>query len=142
MVTEQTVTQRRVQLGVSALRGLEVVSSTHLMSVAQMPPRREPADDVASHRASMLPLPRPDADLVSSYRFCSLRTRRHCWEPACSSRSSADRLVNRNWAGRRCGSCSPRSKQSRKNGFPDDKARIVSENARTLKFDQSGFEDQ
>ena len=30
---------------------------------------------------------------------------------------------------------------SKKDGFPDDKARIVSENARTLKFDQSGFED-
>jgi hypothetical protein len=29
----------------------------------------------------------------------------------------------------------------KKDGFPDDKARIVSENARTLKFDQSGFED-
>ena len=32
-------------------------------------------------------------------------------------------------------------KAVRKDGFPDDKARIVSENARTLKFDQSGFED-
>jgi hypothetical protein len=30
----------------------------------------------------------------------------------------------------------------KKDGFPDDKARIVSENVRTLKFDQSGFEDQ
>ena len=29
----------------------------------------------------------------------------------------------------------------KKDGYPDDKARIVSENARTLKFDQSGFED-
>jgi predicted AAA+ superfamily ATPase len=29
----------------------------------------------------------------------------------------------------------------KKDGFPDDRARIVSENARTLKFDQSGFED-
>ncbi|MGH3292456.1 MAG: DUF499 domain-containing protein, partial [Trebonia sp.] len=28
-----------------------------------------------------------------------------------------------------------------KDGYPDDKARIVSENARTLKFEQSGFED-
>ena len=32
-------------------------------------------------------------------------------------------------------------KAVKKDGFPDDKARIVSENARTLKFDQSGFED-
>ena len=32
-------------------------------------------------------------------------------------------------------------KAVKKNGYPDDKARIVSENARTLKFDQSGFED-
>jgi hypothetical protein len=31
---------------------------------------------------------------------------------------------------------------SKKDGFPDDKTRIVSENARTLKFDQFGFEDQ
>ena len=30
---------------------------------------------------------------------------------------------------------------SKKDGYPDDKARIVSENARTLKFDQYGFED-
>ncbi|HEX3960596.1 MAG TPA: Swt1 family HEPN domain-containing protein [Trebonia sp.] len=30
----------------------------------------------------------------------------------------------------------------KKDGYPDDKARIVSENARTLKFDQSGFEDR
>ncbi len=30
---------------------------------------------------------------------------------------------------------------SKKDGFPDDKIRIVSENARTLKFDQFGFED-
>jgi hypothetical protein len=30
---------------------------------------------------------------------------------------------------------------SKKDGFPDTTARIVSENARTLKFDQSGFED-
>jgi predicted AAA+ superfamily ATPase len=30
---------------------------------------------------------------------------------------------------------------SKKDGFPDDKTRIVSENARTLKFDQYGFED-
>jgi predicted AAA+ superfamily ATPase len=30
---------------------------------------------------------------------------------------------------------------SKKDGFPDDKARIVTENARTLKFDQYGFED-
>ena len=30
---------------------------------------------------------------------------------------------------------------SKKDGYPDDKARIVTENARTLKFDQSGFED-
>jgi predicted AAA+ superfamily ATPase len=30
----------------------------------------------------------------------------------------------------------------RKDGFPDTTARIVSENARTLKFDQSGFEDR
>ena len=30
---------------------------------------------------------------------------------------------------------------STKDGFPDDKARIVTENARTLKFDQYGFED-
>jgi predicted AAA+ superfamily ATPase len=29
----------------------------------------------------------------------------------------------------------------KKDGYPDDKARIVAENARTLKFDQSGFED-
>lgn len=29
----------------------------------------------------------------------------------------------------------------KKDGYPDDKARIVSDNARTLKFDQSGFED-
>jgi hypothetical protein len=29
----------------------------------------------------------------------------------------------------------------KKDGFPDDKARIVSENAHTLKFEQSGFED-
>jgi hypothetical protein len=29
----------------------------------------------------------------------------------------------------------------KKDGFPDDKTRIVSENARTLKFDQFGFED-
>jgi hypothetical protein len=29
----------------------------------------------------------------------------------------------------------------KKDGYPDDKARIVSENAHTLKFDQSGFED-
>jgi hypothetical protein len=27
-------------------------------------------------------------------------------------------------------------------GYPDDKVRIVSENARTLKFDQSSFEDR
>jgi hypothetical protein len=26
-------------------------------------------------------------------------------------------------------------------GFPDDKVRIVTENARTLKFDQFGFEN-
>ena len=26
-------------------------------------------------------------------------------------------------------------------GYPDDKARIVTENARTLKFDSYGFED-
>lgn len=26
-------------------------------------------------------------------------------------------------------------------GFPADKARVVTENARTLKFDQFGFED-
>ncbi len=32
-------------------------------------------------------------------------------------------------------------KAVKKDGYPDDKARIVSENARTLKFDQSGFED-
>ena len=31
---------------------------------------------------------------------------------------------------------------ARKDGYPDDKARIVSENARTLKFDQFGFEDR
>jgi hypothetical protein len=31
---------------------------------------------------------------------------------------------------------------SKKDGFPDDKTRIVSENARTLKFDQYGFEDR
>ena len=30
---------------------------------------------------------------------------------------------------------------SKRDGFPDDKTRIVSENARTLKFDQFGFED-
>jgi hypothetical protein len=30
----------------------------------------------------------------------------------------------------------------KKDGYPDDKARIVSENARTLKFDQFGFEDR
>ena len=30
---------------------------------------------------------------------------------------------------------------SNKDGYPDDKARIVTENARTLKFDQYGFED-
>ena len=30
---------------------------------------------------------------------------------------------------------------SKKDGFPDDKTRIVSENARTLKIDQFGFED-
>jgi hypothetical protein len=30
---------------------------------------------------------------------------------------------------------------SKQDGFPDDKARIVTENARTLKFDQYGFED-
>jgi hypothetical protein len=30
---------------------------------------------------------------------------------------------------------------AKKDGFPDTTARIVSENARTLKFDQSGFED-
>ena len=30
---------------------------------------------------------------------------------------------------------------SKNDGFPDDKTRIVSENARTLKFDQFGFED-
>ena len=30
---------------------------------------------------------------------------------------------------------------SKADGFPDDKTRIVSENARTLKFDQFGFED-
>ena len=30
---------------------------------------------------------------------------------------------------------------SKKDGYPDDKARIVTENARTLKFDQYGFED-
>jgi hypothetical protein len=30
---------------------------------------------------------------------------------------------------------------SKKDGFPDDKTRIVSQNARTLKFDQYGFED-
>ena len=32
-------------------------------------------------------------------------------------------------------------KAVKKDGYPDDKARIVAENARTLKFDQSGFED-
>ena len=31
---------------------------------------------------------------------------------------------------------------SKKDGFPDDKARIVAENARTLKFDSYGFEDR
>jgi hypothetical protein len=31
---------------------------------------------------------------------------------------------------------------SKKDGFPDDKTRIVSENARTLKFEQFGFEDR
>ena len=31
---------------------------------------------------------------------------------------------------------------SKKDGFPDDKTRVVSENARTLKFDQYGFEDR
>ena len=31
---------------------------------------------------------------------------------------------------------------SKKDGFPHDKARIVTENARTLKFDQYGFEDR
>jgi hypothetical protein len=31
---------------------------------------------------------------------------------------------------------------SKKDGYPDDKARIVTENARTLKFDQYGFEDR
>ena len=31
---------------------------------------------------------------------------------------------------------------SRKDRYPDDKARIVTENARTLKFDQAAFEDQ
>ena len=31
---------------------------------------------------------------------------------------------------------------SKRDGFPDDKTRIVSENARTLKFDQFGFEDR
>jgi predicted AAA+ superfamily ATPase len=30
----------------------------------------------------------------------------------------------------------------KKDGYPDDKARIVTENARTLKFDQYGFEDR
>ena len=30
---------------------------------------------------------------------------------------------------------------SKRDGFPDDRTRIVSENARTLKFDQFGFED-
>ncbi len=30
---------------------------------------------------------------------------------------------------------------SKKDGYPDDKARIVTENAHTLKFDQYGFED-
>jgi hypothetical protein len=30
---------------------------------------------------------------------------------------------------------------TRRDGFPDDKVRIVTENARTLKFDQYGFED-
>jgi hypothetical protein len=30
---------------------------------------------------------------------------------------------------------------SKRDGYPDDKARIVTENARTLKFDQYGFED-
>jgi len=30
----------------------------------------------------------------------------------------------------------------RPEGFPDDKARVILENARTLKFDQSSFEDQ
>ena len=34
-----------------------------------------------------------------------------------------------------------RDQRLKKDGFPDDKARIVSENARTLKFDQYGFED-
>ena len=60
-------------------------------------PRREPADGVASHRVSMLALslPPPEADLLSSYRSCSRRARRHCREPACSSSSSADRMVNR-----------------------------------------------
>lgn len=31
---------------------------------------------------------------------------------------------------------------AKKDGFSDTTSRIVSENARTLKFDQSGFEDQ
>jgi hypothetical protein len=30
---------------------------------------------------------------------------------------------------------------SKRDGYPDDKARIVTENARTLKFEQYGFED-
>ena len=30
----------------------------------------------------------------------------------------------------------------KKDGYPDDKARIVNENARTLKFDPYGFEDR
>jgi len=33
-------------------------------------------------------------------------------------------------------------KAVKRDGYPDDKVRIVSENARTLKFDESGFEDR
>ncbi|MGH3973663.1 MAG: hypothetical protein ACRDS9_10110 [Pseudonocardiaceae bacterium] len=29
----------------------------------------------------------------------------------------------------------------RPEGFPEDKIRVIQENARTLRFDQSGFED-
>jgi hypothetical protein len=29
---------------------------------------------------------------------------------------------------------------TKSDGFPDDKVRVVNENARTLKFDQFGFE--
>ena len=84
------------------------------------------------------PLPRHPRTPASTAPSASTRSATAAISTACTRRSSSTSPPPRAWTWR-----SPsRSRRSRRTATPTTTTRIVSENARTLKFDQSGFEDR